>query len=130
MLPTQLPVKFGSGAPQFGPNQWRVPHDGSEWDAELEAADILIMEEHFAPKMIPEYPGKKIVVLQGNAAAALMTCHDEGCAAGLRNMAGDGVCVCTFGHGHHLCPPPCGAAVAETTAVEGCTLAGKCSPRP
>ncbi len=54
------------------------------WDLELEAADILIVEEHYARKMVPEYPGKKFVVLQGNAAAALMTCRDEGCALGFR----------------------------------------------
>lgn len=50
------------------------------WDLELEAADILIVEEHYARKIIAGYPGKTFVVLQGNAAAALMTCRDEGCA--------------------------------------------------
>lgn len=57
---------------EVGPNSWHNP--GKAWDAEVQAADILVIEEHGLVHVMPSYPDKIYVVLQGNAAAALMTC--------------------------------------------------------
>mmetsp|Transcript_17442 Transcript_17442/g.52320 ORF Transcript_17442/g.52320 Transcript_17442/m.52320 type:complete len:790 (-) Transcript_17442:726-3095(-) len=57
---------------EVGPNSWHNP--GKAWDAEVQAADVLVIEEHGLVHVMPSYPDKIYVVLQGNAAAALMTC--------------------------------------------------------
>ena len=50
---------------------------GGAWDQAVQAAKVLILEEHNIPHLVPSYPDKIYVAIQGNAAAALRTCSQN-----------------------------------------------------
>lgn len=65
---------FNYSVTEVGPTNLNQPMDGKTWDLSLQAADILIVEEHSLQWLQPIYHDKLYVALQGNAAAALLTC--------------------------------------------------------